>query len=282
MSENFEQVLKGIYENKQEAIEESNAHFQKEERLIDYISASLGALSLATLGNTIKENEILDINYPATDMWFSAHLTNIINTVLSIKDLCINGFDTQARSLVRTLDERIYQTLILFSSAEDYDAWKNTEDSKQAHYELFSKKKSILKKITKLDSKYLSLSASNHDFLRSLRRADEEYYSDCIHGASVSVVIGSLAYPFGDLEEGPFVSSLFGRASSCSFQTLHHVIGQMAYFTYMLNAILMDIHSIQGVNKNEYVDMYCTSQSKIIKLSQELLFAGFNDNPDKI
>ena len=277
MSEDIELVIKDIYEIKQEAIEESNSHFQKEVRLIDYISASLGALFLATLCNSDKENEILDKSYPAKDMWLGAHLVNIVNTTLSIKDLCLNGFDTQARSLVRALDERIYQALILFSSAKDYELWKLTEDSKQAHYDLFSKKKSIFKKITQLNNKYLSLSTSDHDYYRSLMKESEKYYSDCLHGASDSVIIGSMAYPFGDLNNGPFISSIFGRASSCSYQTLHHVIGQMSYFSYMLNEILEDLHSIKNVSNNKDIDTYRYSQSKIMQLSEQLLLFDNNN-----
>ncbi len=270
MGENIKNLIDGIYENKKESISDSEPHFVKEVNVIDYISASLGALALGTLNNVEKENEVLAKDFPATDMWLSSHLTNIVNTALSIKDLCLNGFDTQARALVRTLDERIYQALILFSSAEDYRGWKNADSSKQAYYEIFSKKKSLLNKITRLENKYLTLSESNHVYLRSLREESDEYYSDCIHGAHVSVIAGALAYPFGNIEEGPFISALFGRASSCSFQTLNHMIGQLAYFSHMLNVILIDMHSIEKSN-NEYVSIYCSSQTKVLDLAKKLL-----------
>ncbi|GMR16198.1 MAG: hypothetical protein BMS9Abin31_0511 [Gammaproteobacteria bacterium] len=270
MNKNIELIIKDIYEIKQEAIEESNAHFQKKIQLIDYISASLGALSLATLSNTEKVNEVLSKDYPAKDGWFSKQLINVINTMLCIKDLCITGFDTQARALVRILDERIYQTLILLSSAEDYKEWGNTEDSKKTHHALFREKK-ILKKMMELEKKYFSLSASAVEYFRELRKNYIKYYSECVHGASDSIFIGAYAYPFGDIDDGPFITALFGRSSSCSHQTLHHVIGQMAYFSEMLNAILIDLHSIQDVNNNEDIDTYCTSQSKIRQFSKELL-----------
>lgn len=183
--------------------------------------------------------------------------------------MCLGGFDTQARSLVRTLDERTSQSLILFSSAKDYEQWKNADSSRQAHYEIFSKKKSLFKKNRKLDDKYLKLSEKDHVRLRAIREEDEEYYSDNIHGANTSVIVGSIAYPFED--EGLFISAIFGRASSCSYQTLHHLIGQIAYFSYMINAILNDLHQIQGVENNEFVNKYRATEPKVMELASELL-----------
>lgn len=273
-------LLSGLPEMKEEALEESQKHFQKEIDAIDYIAALLGGLAFFTMENQSKNNILLSNSYPSSDYKFHVHLTDLINTLLSIKELCINGFDAQSRALVRVLDERIYQNLVLFSSSEDYIKWAEAESSKQAHYELFSKKKSIFKKIRALEEKYLE--QTNADEMLSFRKEKEEYYSDSIHGASISIYAGSVAYPFGNLDDGPFISTLYGRASSCSFQTLHHSIAQMTYFVIMIDAILKDIHSLKNIESNDLIDTYRNNRYKVIEKAISLVFENEpQDKPNK-
>jgi hypothetical protein len=273
-------LLSGLPEMKAESLEDSQKHFKKEIELIDFIAAVLGGLAFFTMANQRNENILLSSTYPSSDWKFHAHLTDLINTFISIKELCLNGFDTQARSLVRVLDERIYQNLILFSSPEDYRVWADGESSKQAHFELFSKKKSIFKKIRALDEKYLD--QKNAQEALAIRKEYEEYYSDSIHGASLSIYAGSLAYPFGNLDDGPFVSTLYGRASSCSYQTLHHTIGQMAYFVIMIGAILEDVHSLKHIEASDLIDTYRNNRYEIMEKANNLILSDEDqDQPNE-
>lgn len=261
-------LLSGLPEMKAESLKDSQKHFKKEIELIDFIAAALGGLAFFTM-NQRNENILLSSTYPSSDWKFHAHLTDLINTFISIKELCIHGFDTQARSLVRVLDERIYQNLILFSSSEGYKKWAEAESSKQAHYELFSKKKFIFKKIKALEEKYLNQKNTQEALI--IRKENEEYYSDSIHGASISIYAGSVAYPFGNLDDGPFASTLYGRASSCSYQTLHHSIGQMAYFVIMIGAILEDVHSLKNIEASDLIDTYRNNRYQIIEKAINLI-----------
>jgi hypothetical protein len=273
-------LLSGLPEMKAESLEDSQKHFKKEIELIDFIAAVLGGLAFFTMANQRNENILLSSTYPSSDWKFHAHLTDLINTFISIKELCLNGFDTQARSLVRVLDERIYQNLILFSSPEDYRVWADGESSKQAHFELFSKKKSIFKKIRALDEKYLN--QKNAQEALAIRKEYEEYYSDSIHEASLSIYAGSLAYPFGNLDDGPFVSTLYGRASSCSYQTLHHTIGQMAYFVIMIGAILEDVHSLKHIEASDLIDTYRNNRYEIMEKANNLILSDEDqDQPNE-
>lgn len=267
--QNISWLLDGLSEMKEESLDDSQKHFKKEIDVIDYIAAVLGSLAFFTMENKGKNNILLSNTYPSTDWKFHAHLTDLVNTLLAIKELCINGFDTQSRSLVRVLDERIYQNLILFSNSEDYIAWAEAESSKQAHYELFSRKKSIFKKIRALEEKYID--QKNSEEILTIRKEKEEYYSDSIHGANISIYAGSMAYPFGDLDDGPFVSAIYGRASSCSFQTLHHSIGQMAYFVTMMDAILEDVHSLENIECNELIDTYRNNRYQVMDKAINLI-----------
>ena len=262
-------LLEGLPEFRKEAQEIAQESFKKEIESINQIAALLGSLAFFTMENKSKKNILLSDTYPATDWQFHAHVTDLINTLLSIKELCVDGFDTQARALVRVLDERIYQALILFSSAKDYQIWKNAEDTKQAYYDLFSKKKSKYKKLLHLDQKYLETTKS--DELIALRAENDKYYSDTIHGANTSIYAGAVAYPFGDLNEGPFVSAIYGRASSCSYQTLHHSIGQMSYFVLMIGAILEDIHSLGNIEGENLIYVFKSNRYSVIEKSMKLI-----------
>lgn len=264
-------LLDGLSDFKEESIDESRKQFKNEVDLIDFIAAVLGSLAFFTMKNKTENNLLISDSHPSTDWKFHAHITDLINTLLSIKELCINGFDTQARSLVRVFDERIYQNLILFSSSEDYVVWETSESSREAHYDLFSKRKSIFKKIRVLEERYLD--QKNSDELILIRKETEGYYSDSIHGASISVIAGSVAYPFGDLDDGPFVSALYGRASSCSFQTLHHCIGQMAYFVTMINLILEDLHLLKSINGDELIDTFRKNHASVMEKSINLILS---------
>lgn len=262
-------LLEGLPEFKKESQEVAQESFKKEIELINLIAALLGSLAFFTMENKNQKNILLSDTYPATDWQFHAHVTDLINTLLSIKELCVDGFDIQARTLVRVLDERIYQALILFSNPKDYQIWKSAEDTKQAYYDLFSKKKSKYKKLRHLDEKYLETTKSEE--LIALREEKDKYYSDIIHGANISIYAGSVAYPFGDLNEGPFISAVYGRASSCSYQTLHHSIGQMSYFVLMIDAILEDIHSLGNIEGENLIDVFRSNRYSVIEKSIKLI-----------
>lgn len=108
---------------------------------------------IASCAKSNEENNIISQDHPAQDIHLCGLLNNICNTATSALHLIEMGFDTQARILARTLDERIYQTIILFESSTDYMQWKEAEspeESKQAHFNLFSKKGRILKKSNRL------------------------------------------------------------------------------------------------------------------------------------
>ena len=120
-----------------------------------------------------------------------------------------------------------------------------------------------------LEDQYIK--PSSPEELLSIRKEREKYYSDSIHGASVSIYAGSVAYPFGGLDQGPFVSTVFGRASSCSFQTLHHVISQMAYFMIMIEAILEDCHNLKNVSDDALINVFKSNVSVVLEKSMNLV-----------
>ncbi len=239
-------------------------HYSVELNILDLILSSLGALALAsaTTGAAENENRILHKEFSGSDIHLCGFLTNICNTAVSAIKLVKQGFDTQARILVRTLDERMYQCLVLFFSSEDYNHWDNAEDqdeAKQAHYSLFGKKNRLLKKVQKIEDKYLGLS-NNVANLSGWRKEMDGFYSMAVHGSSAAVLIGSASFSFED--DSTTFPNIFGAPSSASGSTLSHIIFQMYLFLALLPEVLEDIHEWQP-NVEDYFERVYMATNKI-------------------
>ena len=110
-----------------EAAKQQTPLLQSYIQIIDLEIAAIGALAVATTSFQSRTNQVLHATFPAKDIHLSMSLTNITNTVLAILKLVVNGFDTQARALVRMLDERIYQSTLLYSAPQDFELWHEAQ-----------------------------------------------------------------------------------------------------------------------------------------------------------
>lgn len=172
---------------------------------------SLGCLALAA--NFEGPNRILKKDYVAKDLYLANWLINISNTCLAIIRLCSEGFDMQARMLVRCLHERVRQAIILFYSGEDYEIWHSVfddVDSKQAYYTLFSRK-------GRINKRYLEI-ANNLGFKFTVEEVDEwdtdnVYFSSAIHAGKDSIALGSFGFHY---DKDLVCPAVFGKASATS------------------------------------------------------------------
>lgn len=221
-------------------------HYSEELFLINLYLMCFSSLVLAAKENTpngaLDANVILREDFSGSDIHLCGFLNNICNTANASVNLIKQGYDTQARVLVRTLDERIYQCMTLFASSEDYEKWDDAEDqdeAKSAHYSLFSRKGRILKRVAELEEKYLGIDAHS-SILKAWRKERESYYSMAVHGSSAAVIAGSAAFSLED--DTVFMPNLFGVPSSASGGTLKHIIFQLQSLLLLLPRILEDIH----------------------------------------
>lgn len=201
------------------------------------------AMLIASCAKNNEEDNIISQNHPAQDIQLCGFLNNICNTAASALHLIEMGFDTQARILARTLDERIYQTIILFESSTDYMEWKEAETpekSKQAHYNLFSKKGRILKKIKSIEEKYLGLEDYKNEF-SIWRKESETFYSMAVHGSAAAVLVGSSSFSF--MNETVKFPNTLGMATSSSIATLRYISRQLLYFNLLFPIILREVHN---------------------------------------
>lgn len=222
----------------------SKAHRLQSPRLIRYQTliylelAAIGSLSVAA-SEVGGETKILQPDFPAKDIHLAGSLTNIVNTALAILRLALDGLDTQARVLVRTLNERIFQVLLLYSSAADFEEWQKAQDqldTKQAWYQLFSRKRRLRRRLRELERALDFDLGDAHETWRDGADAD---YSAAVHGGSVPVQVGSWAF---DYDTGHLTPALYGRASAAAKPTLAHTRWQLFYFILLFSRVLERVH----------------------------------------
>ncbi len=206
------------------------------------------------------DNTILKSNFSARDIHLCGFLTNICNTASAALSLIKKGYDTQSRVLVRSMEERIYQCIVLFACSEDYAEWDRAEkmvDAKATHYKLFAKKGRLLNKMRVLEKKYLKV--SDHDnTLKAWRKENQAYYSMAVHGSNTAVMVGSSS---GSLHDDELVCfpNLFGVVSNYSEATLEHIISLLHTLLMMLPKILADVHQWTPKCETDFERLYVAS-----------------------
>ncbi|HXU92711.1 MAG TPA: DUF5677 domain-containing protein [Gallionella sp.] len=258
-------------------------HYLEEIFLINLLLVTFGSLVLLTRKGTPNgaedENVILRKDFAGKDIHLCSFLNNICNTATAAMNLIKQGYDTQARILIRTLDERIYQCMVLFASSEDYENWgkaEEQEDAKQAHYDLFSRKGRILKRVSELEEKYLGLSDHKNE-IQAWRKERESYYSMAVHGAASAVLIGSASFALED--DSAHIPNLFGIPSSASSGTLSHMIYQLHGLLLLLPEILNDVHGWHPTVEDELERIYlATSGAATILVRQWILEKNSRDS----
>lgn len=200
-----------------------------------------------------SERRVVSAEFPANDFHLSAALTNIANTTNSILELCRRGFNTQSGILLRSLSERVMQTIILFNNSSDFSLWfesQESEESKKAFYEVFSKRDRMHKKFEAIESNLLGV---DFDFnsLRGMRKSKLEEYSMDVHGSFISVVAGSSSF-WG--ENGDEVNSaIFGQPCITSKKILGATIFEVWYFLKIFRQLLKVTHKWVPDYSNEFV-----------------------------
>lgn len=236
----FFKLINNSHYSPQKTIEE---HYAEQLYLLNLLQTALGSFVLMSLKSTPRgvEDKNIILKKGFYDIHLRSFISDVCNTSSAIITLIKQGYDTQSRILARTLDERIYQCLILFTSIEDYEVWRkaeSNEDAKNAHYNLFSKKNRLLKKVRELDRKYLK-DDDNDNETQLWRKESGDYYSLAVHGSSASVIVGSFSFSFDGTQARP---NIFGCPSSASKGVLKHVIYQLTHFLALLQRILYDEH----------------------------------------
>lgn len=263
--------FKTIDSFKQDARNESREHLSDFVNDIKFCIAGLGFLAMyIELGKQERlTNIVLRQDFSAKDTFLYAGLANIVNTSISIVDLSMNGFDSQARMLLRSLDEYALKIPVLFSCADDFNAWHQAQEmdvSKQAHYELFAKKQALFKKYQKLEKECFS--EAHFTEIEDLKYS-HDFYSMFVHGASIASSIGAYAF---DFEKDNVLPNIFGRASIGSISTLQSTLSILLRFSMLIRIVLLRFHNWNPKPTNEsdeFLLMYLACFDGVVQMSRE-------------
>ncbi len=231
---------------------------------------SLASSCMEVIKTSEKRNKILLSDFPAKDINLGNCLLNISNTTVAINKLCLEGLDTQARVLVRTLDERLIQTPILFASKDDYEKWhkaESPEESKFAHYHIFAKKKKLYKRYDEIVA--ICLGKQSSEVKNRYRQENEYFYSMAVHGASAAVQVGSWAFDYDSKLVRP---NILGSPSSASISTLSHIRLQLFLFMLLFPTILEKFHNWRPNISNDWHKLYMACYEGILGTAHEWLY----------
>lgn len=230
---------------------------------------ALNSLALFCDERKPNTNKVLSKDYQAKDFHLSASLINISNTANAILELCNRGFNTQAEILFRTLSERVLQTIVLFHNNDDFLNWSKaheTDESKQAHYDIFAKKERLHKKHEEIERLLLEKSFDGIA-LRNYRKTKLNEYSMSVHGAYITVVMGSSTF-LGDEGKEEVNSALFGQPCKSSLKIISATAFELWYFIILLRKLLLNVHNWKPDYKNDLImsfDVYRFASHKLFE-----------------
>lgn len=265
--ENGIDILKSTITRSEEI---QNAELNDEITIVNLACLSIGFLAMAAWERD-EENRILDQDFPAKDLFLATWLTNISNTGRSIVRLSEEGFDTQARMLVRCLHERTRQAIIVLYSGDDYQAWHESDsgdDGKSSYYKLFSKKDRLNRRYHAIEQELSGgVIDFNHDLIRDRKNSDS-FFSQAVHGSSLSVLVGAFAAKHNSDDVGP---AIFGQASSSSKSTLMHTHYDLLYFSLILHQLLKTVHSWVPDEQCRLTNAHLAHNYCLIELSKPII-----------
>lgn len=269
----FDELAKLFHSNRRD----SRKYYKKKSLQNDYNSIYLACISFLALSvyhEGAYEEELLPVNWlsesgkPNPNFVLRRLLTSLLNDSLAIKFLLKEGFDVQARILLRSTLELTWQILILFYNRDDFSRYCKAEFSdeiKKTYFSLFSRDKTY-NKLKEIESALTN--EFEHEMLNSLKKHRQEnfdFYSHIAHNSFNSVVFGSMNFiPNTDgLTDG-----IFGGVTEATEQTLKALNYNLWYFIMIFIAIMVakyrkNLTNLEGEFWGEVFILY-----SFIKLSQ--------------
>lgn len=157
---------------------------------------------------------------------------------LSARLLCISGFDTPARALLRTLVEAIFLCLAVLDDdalAQSFVKAQEDQDIKNFWHMQASPKK-LHERIIDLE-KNIGLEATMIEKLVTWRREEYEILSQSAH---LSYLAAFITTNTPDLEQSDILKiGIFGQASSASHRTIFYAATTIWYFSRMSHNYLI-------------------------------------------
>jgi hypothetical protein len=141
---------------------------------------------------------------------------------LSIRLLCISGFDTPARALSRSYTEALLLCLAALDDEQLATAFVDSETDEQIKnfWHSVASPKNLHKRIIEIE-KGSGLSTADVDTMTSWRREEYEILSQSSHLSYAASVLTSRTRPLGEGEDEREIG-IWGVASEFSHRTIHY------------------------------------------------------------
>jgi hypothetical protein len=183
---------------------------------------------------------------PDPNFILSQGLVQVVNNALAVVRLSCDGFDPQARVLVRVTGELTWQLAVLFSSPEligMYAGAQTEDEENRVWWDLFGRGR-LLKRMQELDE-LIGLPPHVSAALHQHRRGHQRYYSNSVHPSVTVVGLGSHSRSFG---ESRFRWALFGAVGTASAGTLGAVIESLFLASAVLPAVFGKFGSLEKLH----------------------------------
>jgi hypothetical protein len=169
----------------------------------------------------------VDSRYRAT--W--ALVGSAVSFGLSIRLLCISGFDTPARALSRSYTEALLLCLAALDDRQIADAFvkSETDDQAKSFWHSVASPKNLHKRIIEIERRS-GLSSADVDSMTSWRREEYEILSQSSHLSYTASVLTSRTQPLGEGEE-KLAIGIWGVASEWSHRTVFYAAATTWYFS---------------------------------------------------
>jgi hypothetical protein len=178
------------------------------------------------LSNDLEKNTG-DSRYRAT--W--ALVGSAVSFGLSIRLLCISGFDTPARALSRSYTEALLLCLAALDDEQMATAFVNSETDEQIKnfWHSIASPKNLHKRIIEIERKS-GLSSADVDSMTSWRREEYEILSQSSHLSYAASVLTSRTRPLGGDEDKRAIG-IWGMASEFSHRTVFYAAATTWHFS---------------------------------------------------
>jgi hypothetical protein len=180
---------------------------------------------------------------------------------LSIRLLCISGFDTPAKALLRSYTEALLLCLAVLDDKQMATAFVNSETDEQVKnfWHSMGSPKNLHKRITEIERKS-GLSSADIDSMTSWRREEYEILSQSSHLSYTASVLTSRTQPLGEDEE-KLAIGIWGMASEWSHRTVFYAAATTWYFSRYSYPHLIGRQPSEGVLTFDRADEW---QRKIV------------------
>jgi len=163
---------------------------------------------------------------------------------LSIRRLCLSGFDTPARALLRTYTETLFLCIVALHDrnlATAYVAAENDSDVKDFWHKTASPK-NLHERIIIIEKK-IGLDDGVIEKMTAWRREEYEILAQSSHLSYLAAALTALSPKLDDKEK--YAPAMFGIASAHSLRTMSYAAITTWYFSRFSHALLLGKNSAE-------------------------------------